>query len=69
MLRYRGTKIYPACDLTDMRKAINGLAAIVEMSFGLNMPGGILAFAFRNKCRDILNILEWDGNGFLRNSG
>jgi transposase len=65
MLRFRGAKIYLACGPTDMRKAINGLAAIVEMRFGLNMLDGDIAFAFCNKGRDILKILEWDGNGFL----
>jgi transposase len=65
MLKFSGAKIYLACGPTDMRKAINGLAAIVEMSFGLNMLGGDTVFAFCNKARDILKILEWDGNGFL----
>jgi transposase len=46
MLRFRGAKIYLACGPTDMRKAINGLAAIVEMSFGLNMFDGDTVFAF-----------------------
>jgi transposase len=65
MLRFRNAKIYLACGPTDMRKAINGLAAIVEMGFGLNMFDGDIIFAFCNKARDILKILEWDGNGFL----
>jgi transposase len=65
MLRFRNAKIYLACGPTDMRKAINGLAAIVEMSFKLNMLDGNIIFAFCNKARDILKILEWDGDGFL----
>jgi transposase len=65
MLRFRGAKIYLACGPTDMRKAINGLAALAEMRFGLNMFDGDIVCAFCNKTRDILKILEWDGDGFL----
>jgi transposase len=65
MLRFRGSKVYLACGPTDMRKAINGLAALVEMSFKLNALDGDAVFVFCNKARDILKILEWDGDGFL----
>lgn len=46
-----------------MRKSINGLAAIVEGSFRLDPFAGAL-YAFCNRDRDRLKILEWDGDGF-----
>ena len=36
MLTFGGKKVYLACGVTDMRKSINGLSAIVESSFKLN---------------------------------
>jgi transposase len=60
----RGEKrVYLACGKTDMRKSINGLSAIVEQSFELDLYGGAL-FAFCNRDRDRIKILEWDGDGF-----
>jgi len=46
-----------------MRKSINGLAAIVEGSFGLD-PFDSALFVFCNRNRDRIKILEWDGDGF-----
>jgi transposase len=63
MLKFRGKKIYLACGPTDMRKEINGLAAIVELSFKLDPFGGAV-FVFCNRSLDLLKILEWDGDGF-----
>lgn len=63
MLSFDGKKVYLACGHTDMRKSINGLAAIVEGSFGLDLFGSAL-FVFCNRNRDRLKILEWDGDGF-----
>ena len=56
-------RIYLACGHTDMRKQINGLAAIIECSFKLD-PYDAALFAFCNRSRDRLKILEWDGDGF-----
>ena len=63
MIELGGKKVYLACGHTDMRKSINGLAAIVEGSFKLDPFGGDL-FAFCNRSRDRMKILEWDGDGF-----
>ena len=63
MLTPEGKRIYLACGATDMRKAIDGLAALVEGSFRLDPFGGAF-FVFCNRNRDRLKILEWDGDGF-----
>jgi len=63
MMKFQGKKIYLACGSTDMRKAINGLAIMVEHSFKLD-PFGEALFVFCNRSRDLLKILEWDGDGF-----
>jgi len=63
MLNLKGKRVYLACGKTDMRKSINGLAAIVEGSFKLDPFCGAL-FVFCNRNRDRVKILEWDGDGF-----
>jgi len=62
-LRHNGKPVYLACGHTDMRKSINGLAAIVEAGFKMDPLGGAL-FVFCNRERDRIKILEWDGDGF-----
>jgi transposase len=63
MLNISGKRVYLACGRTDMRKSINGLAAIVETSFKLDPFNGAL-FVFCNRNRDLIKILEWDADGF-----
>jgi transposase len=63
MLKFSGARIYLACGATDMRKAINGLAALAETSFKQNPFEGAV-FVFCNRVRDRLKILEWDGDGY-----
>jgi transposase len=58
-----GKKVYLACGATDLRKNIDALSALVGESFKLN-PYGDTLFVFCNRSRDILKILEWDGDGF-----
>ena len=64
MLTHTGfEKVYLACGSTDMRKSINGLAALVQEGFGLVLFSPSL-FVFCNKGRNKLKILQWDHNGF-----
>ncbi|KRW90871.1 transposase [Alicyclobacillus tengchongensis] len=47
----------------DMRKSIDGLAALVQVSFQLD-PFSPCLFVFCNRQRDKLKILHWFHNGF-----
>lgn len=67
MLNLVGKRVYLACGHTDMRKGTNGLTAIVEHSFQLNLFDGAL-FVFCNRQRDLLKIIEWDSDGFWLHS-
>ena len=55
--------IYLACGSTDMRKSIDGLAALIVTHFKLD-PFSDCWFVFCNNGRDRLKILHWDTNGF-----
>ncbi len=48
----------------DMRRQIDGLAAIVQGVLGHSPMSGAL-FVFINKRRDKLKILAWEKNGFI----
>ncbi|MDQ0899486.1 IS66 family insertion sequence element accessory protein TnpB [Paenibacillus sp. V4I7] len=56
-------RVFLACGSTDLRKSIDGLAAIVQESFGLN-PFSSCLFVFCNRACNKLKILYWDHNGF-----
>lgn len=56
-------QVYLACGSTDLRKSIDGLAAIVSYTFKLD-PFSPCLFVFCNRKRDKLKILHWDHNGF-----
>ena len=61
--------IWPAeqpCTLhgvTDLRKSYQGLAAIIKLKFHLD-PYSRCMFAFCNRRRTSIKILQWDGSGF-----
>ncbi len=56
-------RIFLATGATDLRRSIDGLAAIVRDRFGLDPLSGHL-FVFRNRRGDRLKILVWDASGF-----
>jgi transposase len=56
-------RIYLATGTTDLRRSIDGLAALVRERFTLDPLSGHL-FLFRNRRGDRLKILAWDQSGF-----
>ena len=56
--------IYIACGYTDMRKSIDGLAAIVQQQFRMD-PFSPALVLFCGKRRDRFKALLWEGDGFL----
>lgn len=57
-------EIYIACGYTDMRKSIDGLAALVQESLGLD-PFAPALYLFCGKRRDRIKGLLWEGDGFV----
>lgn len=55
--------VYLATGATDIRKSIDGLAALVQASMGLD-PFSPALFVFCNRKRDKLKILYFERNGF-----
>jgi len=62
MLNVENCRIYIRPGKTDMRKAINGLSAMVSNSMNLNPLAGDL-FLFSNR-RNSMKVLYWDRNGY-----
>lgn len=60
----RAENIYIACGYTDMRKAIDGLASIVQKNFKLD-PFSNSLFLFCGHKRNRLKALYWEGDGFV----
>lgn len=56
-------RVYLACGSTDLRKSIDGLAALIQEGFHLD-PFSPCLFVFCNRQRDKLKILHWEHNGF-----
>jgi len=57
------TRVYLAVGATDMRKQIDGLAALVEDVLEQD-PFSSHLFVFCNRGRDKIKILLWQHNGF-----
>ena len=58
------SKIYIVCGHTDMRKSINGLAAIIQEQFDLDLFSDSL-FLFCGRRRNHLKALLWEDDGFI----
>lgn len=56
-------KVFLSTELVDMRKSINGLAAIVQNDFNLDLYEDAM-FVFVNRAKDKVKILYWDSEGF-----
>lgn len=56
-------QVFLALGATDLRKAVEGLAAIVQSGFQLS-PFEPCLFAFCNRRKDRVKILEWSPQGF-----
>lgn len=57
-------RVYIACGYTDLRRGIDGLAAIVQQQFNLD-PFTNTLFLFCGRRRDRIKALYWEGNGFV----
>ena len=57
-------KVYIACVYTDIRKGIDGLAAMVQQEFELD-PFTNTLFLFRGRRRDRIKGFYWEGDGFI----
>lgn len=60
----KASEIYIVCGHTDMRKSIDGLAAIVQEQFELDLFSDSL-FLFCGRHRNRLKALLWEDDGFI----
>src|ERR1035437_4234541 len=59
----KGTCIWLAAGVTDMRRGFDGLAAIVQEKLTADPFAGHV-FVFRGRRGDLVKLLWWDGDGF-----
>ena len=57
-----GARVWLACDYTDMRKGMDGLAMLAQQVVAENPFSGAL-FAFRGKRGGLIKLLWFDGQG------
>ena len=57
-------RVYIACGYTDLRRGIDGLAAMVQKQFNLD-PFTNTLFLFCGRRRDRIKALYWEGDGFV----
>ena len=57
-------RVYIACGYTDLRRGIDGLAAMVQQEFSLD-PFTNTLFLFCGRRQDRVKALYWKGNGFV----
>ena len=57
-----GTRIWIAAGVTDMRRGVDGLAALVQTKLEADPFSGQI-FVFRGRRGDRVKLLWWDGDG------
>lgn len=57
-----GTRVWVAAGATDMRKGMDGLAALVQTTLAENPFAGHI-FAFRGRRGDLVKLVWFDGDG------
>ena len=57
-----GAQIWIAAGVTDMRRGLTGLSALVQTALEQNPYGGHV-FVFRGRRGDLIKVLWWDGDG------
>lgn len=57
-----GTRVWLAAGVTDMRKGMDGLAALAQTTLNENPYSGQL-FVFRGRRGDLVKLLWYDGDG------
>ena len=57
-----GTRVWLAAGVTDMRKGMSGLAALVQTALESDPFSGHL-FVFRGRRGDLAKVLWWSGDG------
>ena len=57
-----GTRVWLAAGVTDLRKGMDGLAALVQTTLAENPFSGHV-FVFRGKRGDLVKLLWWSGDG------
>lgn len=57
-----GTRVWIGAGATDMRKGMDGLAALVQTALGERPFSGDV-FVFRGKRGDLIKLLWWSGDG------
>lgn len=59
-----GTRVWIAAGHTDMRKCLDGLAALVQTALAANLHSGHV-FVFRGRRSEIIKVLWSHGQGLL----
>lgn len=64
MRPHESVAVYLCCEVVDLRKSIDGLAAWVEQELALD-PFSAQLFVFCNRKRDKIKVLYWERSGFV----
>jgi transposase len=57
-----GTQVWIAAGVTDLRRGLTGLSALVQTALEQDPFGGQV-FVFRGRRGDLIKVLWWDGDG------